>query len=49
MALQNGVSIREYKAYWHMSFSLMSVAPTKIIFMIILSFEVALVSFHQTL
>ena len=31
------------KAYWHMNF--MGVAPAKIIFVVILSFEVALVSF----
>ena len=42
IALCNGASKREYKAYWHMNF--MGVVPAKIISVVILSFEVALVS-----
>ena len=42
IALYTGASIYEYKAYWNMNFS--DVAPAKIIFMVILSFEVALVN-----
>ena len=42
IALCNGASMRKYKIYWHMNFSLMGVAPAKITFVIIFSFEVAL-------
>jgi len=45
IALCNGASICKYKAYWLMNFSLINGCGTsKIIFVVILSFEVALVS-----
>ena len=45
IVLCNGTSIRKCKAYWHMNISLINGCGTcKIIFVVILSFEVALVS-----
>jgi len=41
----NRASIRKYKAYWHINFSLINGYDTvKIIFVVILSFEVVLVN-----
>jgi len=42
--LCNGANMCEYEAYWHINFSLVGVIHANIIFVIILSFEVALVS-----
>ena len=45
IALRNEASKREFKAYWHMKFSLINGCGTrKKIFVLILSFEVALVN-----
>ena len=39
ITLLNGASIREYEAHWHIK-----LAPAKITFVVILSFEMALVN-----